>query len=125
CGPAWQRHVPDLRTHRSGRGQNRGSGRRGGRDDRLRRVVAALVPRVTPPDSADAAPRATNRPVLTHRENEILTAARLEPARRRQNRADTDLIAADARNQPRRQESPRPGDHDFSFSWSFASFFAT
>src|SRR5437870_8473267 len=49
-------------------------------------IVAAGMPGVTATDSAHALPRAAHRPVLPDRQNEVLTATRIEAASRGEER---------------------------------------
>jgi len=67
---------------------------------RSRRIVAAGIPGIAAADAPNAAARAANRAVFSHRLDEIGAASRMEAASGAQCRADEHLIQP---NQPYQQ----------------------
>src|SRR5215212_6897124 len=68
-----------------------------------RRIISPAMPRMAAADPADAFPRADNRPVLSHRPDEIAAATRLKSALPAEKRTERPLVNADQDNQHKRQ----------------------
>jgi hypothetical protein len=71
------------------------------------RIVTAFTPGMTTTDPSHPSPTSAERSVLFYTQDHIFAAPRLEPTRRRQQRADQILIGADEQNQQTRREPPR------------------